>query len=296
MARPGSELEERLRRRREVGEQVFESSAAPATADATASRGAHSDRAAAHNSNFTTPVCNPPWMAAAAAAEEGSNASGGLPPWLAAAADCGVIFFDPEGREIEVPSSQVPAFKANLEKIQSFERDWAAGRRGAQTPRRGAEAVPSAEGSSVGLDEAEAPREANEKQPQRPATSSSGGAGGAAAADASASSAAAAAAAAQQQQQRQQQQQQQQQQQEQAQRHDMKMFVQKRYFALLREGLEPNEAAARAIREVATGQCSTSENEEPQATVARSCGASSMHKVDSQEGKHRSNKVLSVMA
>eukprot|EP00931_Biecheleriopsis_adriatica_P030915 TRINITY_DN18166_c0_g2_i1.p1 TRINITY_DN18166_c0_g2~~TRINITY_DN18166_c0_g2_i1.p1 ORF type:complete len:240 (-),score=67.03 TRINITY_DN18166_c0_g2_i1:55-774(-) len=186
----GSELQRVLAKRRGIAEEVT-------------SAGYHSEGPVASS------TAAPPWLAAAASMGVSfSKASPSErppvnPPWLAAAAESGVVFYDPEGREIEVPVSKVPAFNEGLDKVRDFENSWHMSKdapdvRPATSSTRPATetSVPACRGSQC-----EAPKVEPEVAGKEEA----------------------------------------------AQRDDLKAFVQKRYFALLREGLEPNEAAAQAI-------------------------------------------------
>jgi len=120
--------------------------------------------------------------------EETSEATN--PPWLAAALESGVIFYDPEGKEVVVPSSQVGAFKAGLDSVSGFEQST----KGILAPTTSAA-------------DAASPEEGQSTAAQSPSSSEG-----------------------------------------------LKTFVRMRFFALVRGGLEPNTAAARAIREAATFQ------------------------------------------
>jgi len=173
----------------------------------------------------------PPWLAFAQAegivfrppAADVAQASDGNPPWLQAAADTGVVFYDPEGFEVVVPSGQVVAFKAGLESVRDFERSWV--RRcntdeAAGAPNCESQVACAAEDLEDGTRE-EVPVEKDDAlQP----LGVDGGSQGVRSADAREID-------------------------EASQRQDLKSVVQRRYFALLRDGLEPNEAAVRAILE-----------------------------------------------
>jgi len=150
----------------------------------------------------------PPWLAAANALGVSFEDAAAPPPWLQAAVEQGlgegVVFYDPEGREIEVPASKVPAFTEGLDKVRAFEQSWSN------------ESAPGSsqllESSLPGYPSASLPHAADKEMTkaggEEPSRNSQ-------------------------------------------RRVDLKAYVQKMYFALLREGLEPNEAAALAIRQAA---------------------------------------------
>mmetsp|Transcript_13853 Transcript_13853/g.30197 ORF Transcript_13853/g.30197 Transcript_13853/m.30197 type:complete len:221 (+) Transcript_13853:126-788(+) len=212
---PSSELAEMLQKRRSKGEAVYES---------------HTYRGEplGKDGNADAPgTTNRPDSDVLGS----ENSLEGIPPWLAAAADYGVLFYDPDGREIEVPSSQVPDFKACLEKFRDFERTWKSSQEAvkanaeakataAATTKTTAAAQPTssptpseavattmvtagaATGSSDGTDPAEGGAEADDQQEPVPLN-----------------------------------------------KEDLKTLVQKHYFDLVRQGYEPNEAAAKALTE-----------------------------------------------
>lgn len=209
----------------------------------------------------------PPWLDAAAAMGIEFSKSGGAPqgystsaaptpPWLAVAAEAGVVFYDPEGREIEVPVSKVPAFNEGLDKVRDFERTFE-------------------------TDDVVAAKEATSSE----CSSQSGGvhgdvqvsphAGAASGTDGAQSSSSKAEA---------------------AQKQDLKEIVQKLYFALLREGLEPNEAAAQAILQARSLKAQQAEGAAPSSRSSpRSC-SSSAHEGDKRRSKRLPAQEVTVSA
>lgn len=109
--------------------------------------------------------------------------------------ESGVVFYDPEGKEVVVPSSKVGAFKAALEAVNEFEpescRVEAASSAGCAIDSNGPADDGCQNAEAVGNEDTEVLRQ------------------------------------------------------------EVKTNLQKRYFALLHAGFEPNEAAARAILEAA---------------------------------------------
>jgi len=225
-----SELEKALAKRRsKCGEDIFESSNTCSAADA----GASSSKA-----GYPQMKEQPPWMDkfggavfvdapsvdGKASADSAEVAGDGLPPWFNAAVEQGIVFYDPEGQEVKIPSSQVGAFKAALETVIEFEPGPC---RGAlvSVPASVTPDAPNVKGSSgVG-----AGISAHEGCTQQAVAAETPALGAGAAASVATSSEDA----------------------ETLRRDNIKANLQKRYFALLRLGLEPNEAAARAILEAA---------------------------------------------
>eukprot|EP00930_Biecheleria_cincta_P008456 TRINITY_DN109905_c0_g1_i1.p1 TRINITY_DN109905_c0_g1~~TRINITY_DN109905_c0_g1_i1.p1 ORF type:complete len:277 (-),score=64.20 TRINITY_DN109905_c0_g1_i1:79-840(-) len=200
---------------------------------------------------------SPPWLAAAAAmGVEFSNPScsgsqGSLkpsapgPPWLAAATEAGVVFYDPEGREIEVPVSKVRAFNEALDKVRDFERTFETDDVVAAPEAAPACSQPEVAHGYVQAAPLKSHSSAGPKQPD-----------GAQPSDSEADA---------------------------VQRQDLKDFVQKLYFALLRDGLEPNEAAAQAILQARSLKAQQAEGAAPSSRSSpRSCSSSA------QEDEHRS--------
>jgi len=142
----------------------------------------------------------------AVSAKAAGESFDGLPPWFNAALDSGVVFYDPEGKEVVVPSDKVGAFKAALETVNEFEPEPCKGSLPSVAPAADAAAAPAKASDSEACGGRQAAAEAS---------------GAAAASNEDAES----------------------------RRLDLKVNLQKRYFALLRSGLEPNDAAARAILE-----------------------------------------------
>lgn len=223
-----SELEKALAKRRsKCGEDIFESSNTTCSA---------ADAGASSKAGYPQMKEQPPWMDkmegavfvdasvdVKAPADSAEVAGDGLPPWFNAAVEQGIIFYDPEGQEVVVPSSQVGAFKAALETVIEFEPGPC---RGAlvSVPASVTPDAPNVKGSSgVGAGIA-----AHEGCTQQAVAAETPALGAGAVASVATSS-------------------------EDAEtlRRDIKANLQKRYFALLRLGLEPNEAAARAILEAA---------------------------------------------
>lgn len=204
----------------------------------------------------------PPWLAAAAAmGVEFSNpsaSSGPLssskpsapnPPWLAAATEAGVVFYDPEGREIEVPVSKVPAFNEALDQVRDFERTFEAD--DVVAAPEGATACSQLEVAHGYVQAAPLKSHSCTGSEQPDAARPSGS-------EAEAS-----------------------------QRQDLKDFVQKLYFALLREGLEPNEAAAQAILQARTLKAQEAEGAAPSSRGSPQSCSSSVQ----EEDKHRSKRL-----
>jgi hypothetical protein len=203
-----SELEKLLAKRR-GSEEIFENSTAPSTADVTSSLQRPVSAGRCEDSD------EPPWLEGAVFVElptgkqEHRASEEGLPPWFDAAVENGIVFYDPEGKEVVVPSSKVPAFKAALETVIEFEPVSA-------SPAAEAEGTLSNVGRQACTDRcSRGDTVGQEGYPNEPPS-------------AAASSEEA-----------------------ESKRQEIKTNLQKRYFDLLRSGLEPNEAAARAILEVA---------------------------------------------
>jgi len=225
-----SELEKALAKRRsKCGDDIFESSNICSAADAGASS----------NAGYPQMKEQPPWMdkfggavfvdtpsadGKKAFADSAEVTGDGLPPWFNAAVEQGIVFYDPEGQEVVVPSSQVGAFKAALETVIEFEPESCRGAR-VSVPAPVTPDAPNIEGSSG----AEAGISAHEGCTQQAVAAETPALGSGAAASAATSI------------------------EEDAEtlRRDIKVNLQKRYFALLRLGFEPNEAAAKAILEAA---------------------------------------------
>jgi len=206
-----NELQQALAKRRNCAEDVFESSAVQSSADAGAHASVDSEE--------------PPWLEGAVFVELNADAAvsvdntvgescDGLPPWFNFAVESGVVYYDPEGQEVVVPSSKVGAFKAALETVIEFEPEPCTGALSSVVPASDTAAAPTSASSD-----------------------SDAGAQGRDAGAATASESSGAAAAAKEV--------------AEARRLELKVNLQKRYFALLRSGLEPNDAAARAILEAA---------------------------------------------
>jgi len=234
-----NELQQALAKRRSRGEDVFESSVAQSSADAVA----HALASQSRNPDLD----EPPWLEGAVFVDLNADSSvsadtvgescDGLPPWFNAAVESGVVFYDPEGQEVVVPSSKVGAFKAALETVIEFEPEPCTGPLPSVAPATDTAAATT--GSGVGS-----------------ADSDTGGQGvdaGAGTASESSGVAASANEAAE------------------ARRLELKANLQKRYFALLRSGLEPNDAAARAILEVSRPAAATVDP--PPAAAEEQCSA-----------------------
>lgn len=220
MASRGSELEKILAKRRSRSEEIFENNAATPPA-AHASRRPSAERG--------PPVADemPEWLSAAeemgivftkpaaksaaSAAKGEEEAEGELPPWLEAAAACGVVFYDPEGKEIVVPSNKVVDFQAGLESVRDFEQSWE---------------------SCNDTDTAEEPEPSSAAVTADDEVCQVAIAGVCASAGAAGSGPVTAEKP-----------------EGESQREALKMAVQKRYFALLRDGIDPNQAAVQAILE-----------------------------------------------
>jgi len=219
-----SELEKAFAKRRGRTEQVSESSATVPLPHASS----------AHSPDTTAAVEElPPWLEGINFSTPGAEPSAQqLPPWLQAAVECGVTFYDPDGNKVVVPSNKVGEFKTGLETVRNFERSWSGA----------AEANDACAPAHV-PNQVETPAKFSTKdETHAPATPGNKSVNTAAMTDDEV----------------QELQQQQQQQLQQGQRQVLKNAVQTRYFSLLRDGVEPNDAAARAIRE-ATGQVAMGE-------------------------------------
>lgn len=163
----------------------------------------------------------PPWMTGMMVTGAVGELADANPPWLAAAVESGVIFYDPEGKEVVVPSSKVVAFKAALDSVCDFEQSMTAETNASRADEKSAREetrTPSQDGVDTG---------------DKKSSSCSYEAG---------------------------------------QRQTLKSVVQKRYFALLRDGVDPNEAAVQAIREakvVVEGQAPVQKTED----TPQNCGS-----------------------
>jgi len=130
--------------------------------------------------------------------------------------ESGVVFYDPEGQEVVVPSSKVGAFKAALETVIEFEPEPCKGALSKLAPNPDASAAAESTAGGAGVSSAS----------EGCAQGVHGGAGAPHGTTMPSEDA-------------------------ESLRRELKANLQKRYFALLRSGLEPNEAAARAILEAA---------------------------------------------
>lgn len=162
---------------------------------------------------------DPPWLAALQkqgvtfSAPADNQKSDELPHWLEAAAECGVTFYDPDGNEVVVPSSKVGAFKAGLESVRDFEHS--------MSPTADVALKPCSSDEAAQKAPTEVQSATTEVEHHRAASVDDGRrcAGPPDALD------------------------------EEMHRQHVKNAVQKRYFALLRAGVDPNEAAVQAIIE-----------------------------------------------
>lgn len=244
-----SELETAFAKRRSLVEDVLDNSAPQPSADATKED-------------------LPPWLEGVVFVEAGKSGdevvktqeSPGLPPWFDAAVERGVTFYDPEGREVVVPSHKVPAFKAALETVIEFEPE----------PCKGPlPAVPASVAATAGT-VADAPSSATGSSPRGAAASSQAQNG-----------------------------------EEDAEtlRRELKANLQKRYFALLRSGLEPNEAAAQAILEAgsagrppAASRPDVASHKPAAAPLSRGCARSDVSQASSDSRRSSSGTEITVSA
>ncbi|CAK0898758.1 unnamed protein product [Prorocentrum cordatum] len=169
---------------------------------------------------------DPEWVLVAegqgiAFSEPAASAPEGLvPPWLEAAVEGGIVFYDPDGNEVVVPSDQVGAFQQGLESVREFEHSLAS--------------QDAASGQVITVpDSAQRPRTPEARPGAAPAANGCASRAGCAPAAVAASA------------------------EEEAARQNLKFAVQKRYFALLRCGVDPNEAAVRAVLEAKNASCGT---------------------------------------
>lgn len=219
MASPNRELAEKLAKRRSIGEEVFEREAAPSLADEGA-RGAATGMPLASRSD----VSGEPRRASMIFESEGA----------ASVADAAY------GSQALAPAGDSAAFEAALEKIRAFERVCGARGRGAKVAPGTSSAMGAGAGACVSdpTRAVEIPKDAATKAHGHSDSSrtdsdaplaSSGADSGADSGEARA-----------------------------AQREDFKSIVQERFIALIRGGMPPNEAAARAILEAAGQQAADS--------------------------------------